>query len=257
MCNTSRFSPSFIFKTTYSSEGRLRPKGRKVRRKGQQGLQEGATRLGQERRPSPGPGPNAGAVRTRVSGTLQARTPFPCALFSPSALPPPTPQRPRFWDDSGWDGGIPGHSQNTTFWKIRDGWVSRRKHKDVKGKKCRKARSQLSAAVRAEGWCRAPGLEKRHGEAGARDPDGRGGALLWLPRSPAPRTNLPPRHWRALGASRRDPPLATSPRPTPCPPTFSAFPGASGRRERKHPGLTPSPWTRKKQAPRLLLPLAW
>ena len=67
--------------------------------------------------------------------------------------------------------------------------------------------------------------------AGARAWGPGGGAEPWaglrrLPRGPAPRTNLSPRHWRAWGAGPRDTPLSP---PAPAPPPAAHVFGSSRR----------------------------
>lgn len=132
---------------------------------------------------------------------------------------------------------------------------------EVKGKKLK--RPQLGFRKSLErGRDAAANCRRESGTLGrrkARD-EGRGGSVggacchsLETPPLGQP-PSLPLEN--AGGGSEEHPPLATGPRPAPCPPTPSDLPGYSEHRERKHPGCH-NPLHARKAGPQPPDPTAW
>lgn len=154
--------------------------------------------------------------------------------------------------DAGGVGGkeIPGHPQKTRFWKIRGSWVSRSKAKRLRAKILNRPQLGFRKSLRET---RMPQLragrraETRPAERAGPRGAGRtvGGACCHSPETPplGPPPALPLEG--VGGGSEGHPPLATGPRPVPCPPTPSALPGASEHQERKHRDGHRAPGRRK------------
>lgn len=161
--------------------------------------------------------------------------------MQPFSAAPSHPQR-RKSGMTGNRGGIPGRSENPV--SKDPGWAGEPEEVEYFKGNNPLNRPQPSALQEWNPRLRSQRGRGKLGGPGALASEGRGrdggGSRAATSSRPRPPDQPAPRHWRASGAGLRDTPFSPPP-PLPCPPTFSALPGASGARKGNTPGCHRAP----------------